>query len=162
GAVYRATGTRNIEELGGLARKMPFTWIGFGIGAAAIVGLPPLNGFVSEWLVYQGMFRGADAGSLRLALLGIPALALVGALSGAAGLWWLRGAFVRGASVRREPTWACGYDATSPRLQYTASSFAAPLLTVFGRSTGVYATRTANAFHSRAIDLVLDGVALPV
>ena len=82
GAVYRATGTRNLESLGGLARRMPLTWIGFAIGATAIIGVPPLNGFVSEWLVFQGLFgAGSDGGALRPALLGIPALALVGALA---------------------------------------------------------------------------------
>ena len=82
GAVYRATGTRNMEELGGLARRMPLTWLAFLIGAAAIVGLPPLNGFVSEWLVYQGLFATSQSSDvLRLAVLGIPALALIGALA---------------------------------------------------------------------------------
>ena len=59
GSVYCATGTREIDAMGGLARRMPRTWAAFLIGAAAIVGLPPLNGFVSEWLVYQGLFAGA-------------------------------------------------------------------------------------------------------
>src|SRR5439155_11650971 len=81
GAVYRATGTRNMEELGGLARRMPLTWIAFLTGATAIVGLPPLNGFVSEWLVYQGLWAaGQSPELLRLGVLGIPALALIGAL----------------------------------------------------------------------------------
>jgi formate hydrogenlyase subunit 3/multisubunit Na+/H+ antiporter MnhD subunit len=46
GAVYRMTGTRNLEELGGLARRMPITCAAFLIGSIAIIGVPPLNGFV--------------------------------------------------------------------------------------------------------------------
>src|SRR5207247_594795 len=86
GAIYRATGTRNIDDLGGLARRMPLTWLGFLIGAAAIVGLPPLNGFVSEWLVFQDLFRAGQSGggagqTLRLAVFAAPVLALVGGLA---------------------------------------------------------------------------------
>jgi formate hydrogenlyase subunit 3/multisubunit Na+/H+ antiporter MnhD subunit len=255
GAVYRATGTRNMEELGGLARRMPLTWLGFVVGATAIIGVPPLNGFVSEWLVYQGLFAtGQSAEPMRLALLGIPALALVGALALAcfakvagvvflgtprtahareaaeggrgatlpmlilaaacivlgvgpafgislvsatarelsgmdaaipsavvssawalsllalatlalsAALWWIRHALTgRGRQiVRRDVTWACGYDAVTPRMQYTASSFASPLLSVFGRLSGVRVERSAASLHTQPADLVLDGLALPL
>ena len=58
GAVQHATHTVEIEELGGLLKRMPWTGTAFLIGAAAIVGLPPLNGFVSEFLlVYCGLSR---------------------------------------------------------------------------------------------------------
>ncbi len=56
GAVLHATGTREMSRLGGLWRTMPWTAGLFALGAAAISGLPPLNGFVSEWLVYLGLF----------------------------------------------------------------------------------------------------------
>jgi hydrogenase-4 component B len=255
GTVYRATGTRNIEELGGLARSLPLTWLGFAVGATAIIGVPPLNGFVSEWLVYRGFFAAESSGegALRLALLGVPALALVGALALAcfakvagvvflgtarsarqvtavdrepglaapmlflaatcitlgvvpvAGVWlvgsaardlggqagdfalrasadaaagisvvaaavaglasalWLgRWALLRHRSVRYEPTWSCAYQATTPRMQYTASSFAAPVLALFGRLSGVHSERSADSLHTHPRDLVLDGIALPV
>jgi hydrogenase-4 component B len=58
GAVAQATGTRNMEEMGGLIRRMPSTALYFLIGAVAISGLPPLNGFVSEWLTYQALLAG--------------------------------------------------------------------------------------------------------
>jgi hydrogenase-4 component B len=58
GGVVMATGTRQIEELGGLARRMPWTALFFLVGAAAISGLPLLNGFVSEWLVFQALLYG--------------------------------------------------------------------------------------------------------
>ncbi|MFH0732301.1 MAG: proton-conducting transporter membrane subunit [Candidatus Omnitrophota bacterium] len=59
GSVYKATGTRDIEKLGGLIKKMPQTAAYFLIGAMAISALPPLNGFVSEWLTLQAFFLGA-------------------------------------------------------------------------------------------------------
>ena len=58
GSVLHATGTRNMEEMGGLIRRMPLTALSFLIGAVAISGLPPLNGFVSEWLTYQALLAG--------------------------------------------------------------------------------------------------------
>ena len=58
GAVVEATHTRNIEKMGGLIRRMPVTALCFLIGAAAISGLPPVNGFVSEWLTYQALLAG--------------------------------------------------------------------------------------------------------
>ena len=56
GSVLHATGTREMSQLGGLWRTMPWTAGLFALGAAAISGLPPLNGFVSEWLVFIGLF----------------------------------------------------------------------------------------------------------
>ncbi len=61
GSVLHSTGTREMSRLGGLWRRMPWTTGLFALGAAAISGLPPLNGFVSEWLVYLGLFDAALA-----------------------------------------------------------------------------------------------------
>ena len=61
GGVLHATGTRNMENMGGLIRRMPSTAFYFLIGAVAISGLPPLNGFVSEWLTYQALLAGFGA-----------------------------------------------------------------------------------------------------
>ncbi len=58
GAVRHATGTLEIDHLGGLLKRMPQTGFAFLVGAAAICGLPPLNGFVSEFLIYLGAFSG--------------------------------------------------------------------------------------------------------
>jgi hydrogenase-4 component B len=58
GGVVMATGTRNIEEMGGLAKRMRWTALFFLVGAAAISGLPLLNGFVSEWLLFQALLFG--------------------------------------------------------------------------------------------------------
>lgn len=59
GSVLHATHTREIEVLGGLAKKMPYTAFAMFIGVMGIAALPPLNGFVSEWFTYQGMMQGA-------------------------------------------------------------------------------------------------------
>lgn len=62
GSVYSATGTRDIEKLGGLIKKMPVTAFSFLIAATAISALPPLNGFVSEWLTLQAFFVASFTG----------------------------------------------------------------------------------------------------
>jgi hydrogenase-4 component B len=61
GSVMQGAKTRNMEEMGGLIRRMPWTALSFLIGAIAISGLPPLNGFVSEWYTYQGLLAGFGA-----------------------------------------------------------------------------------------------------
>jgi hydrogenase-4 component B len=214
GSVLQATGTREMSRLGGLWRTMPGTAGLFALGAVAISGLPPLNGFVSEWLIYLGLFEavGAHGGTALGAIPAVVLLAATGALALAcfikvcgvvflgaprsaaaeraseSGLWMrgpmlaLAGACVaiglaplafwpavaraagewnpawRGlghpASLsligachvalvllalgaagalrwrvrlngrRRAPTWACGYAASTARMQYTAGSFA--------------------------------------
>src|SRR5713101_3626670 len=86
GSVLHSTGTRNMEELGGLIRSMPVTAFCFLIGAIAISGLPPLNGFVSEWLTYQSLLAGYGAvGGLKRILFPLAGsmLALTGALAAA-------------------------------------------------------------------------------
>ena len=83
GSVLHATGTREMSRLGGLWRVMPWTASLFALGAAAISGLPPLNGFVSEWLVFLGLLEAALAhraaawGAVMAAIL----LGLTGALA---------------------------------------------------------------------------------
>ncbi|MBR2696060.1 MAG: hypothetical protein IKE48_00960, partial [Parasporobacterium sp.] len=57
GAVYYATGTTNLDKLGGLSKKMPKTTFCFLIGAFSISGLPPFNGFVSKWMIYQAAWN---------------------------------------------------------------------------------------------------------
>ncbi len=223
GSVAHGTGTLNIEDLGGLARRMPWTAALFLIGAVAISGLPPLNGFVSELCIYLGAFHGVGAGhsvpvltvviaglaligglavacftkafgvvflgrprseqavhaheagtlmlismsALALACVGVaffawallPHLApLVGSIAhtdasmplahmskvlasvaacglalalGVAGLAILRNRILRDRRVDGAPTWGCAYPAPTPRMQYTASSYAAPLTGLF-------------------------------
>lgn len=84
GSVLHATGTRQMSRLGGLWRAMPWTAGLFALGCLAVAGLPPLNGFVSEWLVYLGLFE-AVTGKGREAWAAMPAILLL-ALAGAMAL----------------------------------------------------------------------------
>ncbi len=84
GSVYQACHTRDTDSLGGLIRKMPHTAGLFLVGAIAICGLPPLNGFISEFLIYFGLFSGLNGGSIYQSLtmlLAIVSLALIGGLA---------------------------------------------------------------------------------
>jgi len=86
GAVLHATGTRNMEEMGGLIKRMPQTAFFFLVGAVAISALPPLNGFVSEWLTYQALLGGFGTTDSLMRLifpLSGAMLALTGALAAA-------------------------------------------------------------------------------
>ncbi len=86
GAVAHATHTREIDRLGGLLKKMPWTGALFLTGSAAISGLPPFNGFVSEFLIYLGALHGivalGPAGAAAGAI-AVGALALIGGLAAA-------------------------------------------------------------------------------
>jgi hydrogenase-4 component B len=220
GNVYLQAHTGDIEQMGGFARVIPVTGVAFLVGAISICGLPPFNGFASEFLIYKGFFRGGDllqgyaplamlfaavwlafvgglavacftklygivflgqnrsgaasrrqreSGSSSVTLLGLAALcALIGffpgvglrlvapALVGFAGAadapsdwasplgqlqmvfalflvlvsavyafkFWLQ----RRTGVRCRETWSCGYEPVTPRMQYTASSFAEELV----------------------------------
>jgi hydrogenase-4 component B len=249
GAVGRATGTREIARLGGLARRMPRTAVLFLIGSIAIVGLPPFNGLISEWLVFQGLFDGArSVPGLRPAVLGVAALAITGALAlacfakvfatvflghprdptaraagsadehldrpqyllaagclaigvvpllgvapaarvtttlgtvglgadsvgallplggiglvlslGVAGLFALLAR--RRLGDAPAPTWGCAYPTASPRMQYTAGSFANPILHAFGPLAGVREERTRSSFRVHSFDLVFDDLGRPL
>jgi hydrogenase-4 component B len=86
GAVVHATGTRNMEELGGLIKRMPQTAAYFLVGSVAIAALPPFNGFISEWLIFQSLllsFQISATGTNLLFALSIAALALTSGLAAA-------------------------------------------------------------------------------
>jgi formate hydrogenlyase subunit 3/multisubunit Na+/H+ antiporter MnhD subunit len=83
GAVLQGTGTHEIDHLGGLLKRMPWTAATFLIGAVAISGLPPLNGFVSEFLIFLGAFQG---GAMLGAASAVPLLALIAGLALIGGL----------------------------------------------------------------------------
>jgi hydrogenase-4 component B len=263
GSVVHATGTRDLERMGGLARRMPATATLFLVGSLAICGLPPFNGFVSELFVYLGLVRaGVTPGSAWVALpapvlaatgalavacfvkvlgvvfLGSPrsadaegvhespksmlvpmavlavACAVLGAAPGLvapalergaeawageplagqslAALAPLRWVSIAAAALgvatvvlalavvpvcrrarRRQPglaTWGCGYAASSPRVQYTASSFAQIITSRFAwalwpkvhRPTlaGIFPAPTT--FASHVGDSVLDRLLMPI
>ena len=83
GSVVHATGTREMDRMGGLLRSLPATGIAFATGSAAVAGLPPLNGFVSEWLIYVSLFSlwTGSSGGTSLVGFAIPVLATTGALA---------------------------------------------------------------------------------
>lgn len=84
GSVVHATHTRSLDQLGGLGRRMPLTALAMTVAAVALSALPPLNGFVSEWLIYQGLIRSGlevQGPVSLLALLAVGVVSLVGALA---------------------------------------------------------------------------------
>jgi len=111
GAVLHATETRALSRLGGLARKMPRVAALAALGCLAISALPPLNGFVSEWLLYSGLLRGTllSAGASGG---GLAAVAVVLSMTGALALL----AFVKlfASAFLGEPRSAAGARAHDP------------------------------------------------
>jgi len=84
GSVYRQTHTRDMDKLGGLIRKMPETAFIFLTGAIAIGGIPPLNGFISEFLIYCGLLKGinsAGISQITLMILSFAGLSVIGGIS---------------------------------------------------------------------------------
>jgi hydrogenase-4 component B len=84
GSVYQQTHTRDMEKLGGLIKKMPQTAILFLLGAIAVGGLPPFNGFISEFIIYSGMLEGiGTSGSYNaiFMIINMAGLAIIGGVS---------------------------------------------------------------------------------
>ena len=84
GNVYQATHTMNIESLGGLIKLMPRTGYLFLIGSLAICGLPPFNGFISEFFIFNGLFHGLVSGNftfILIILFTILGLVIIGGLA---------------------------------------------------------------------------------
>jgi formate hydrogenlyase subunit 3/multisubunit Na+/H+ antiporter MnhD subunit len=84
GSVYQQTHTRDMEKLGGLIQRMPHTAVFYLIAVLAAVGLPPFNGFVSEFLLYSGFLEGiksVNTSAIFLMISGIAGLALIGGIA---------------------------------------------------------------------------------
>ena len=84
GSVYRQTHTRNMDNLGGLIKKMPQTAMLFLCGAIAIGGVPPFNGFISEFLIYSGILSGinsAGISQITLMIMTFAGMSLIGGIS---------------------------------------------------------------------------------
>jgi len=87
GAVQIATGTRDLDRLGGLLKRMPVTGVVFLIGALSVAALPPLNGFVGEWLLLQSLLHALPSANTAVVItvaVAVAALALTGGLTVAA------------------------------------------------------------------------------
>lgn len=267
GAVIHSVGSREIDHLGGLLKRQPWVAATFLGGAVAICGLPPFNGFISEWLIYLAAFKPLQQSSsaIAVAVVAAPALALIGALAvacfvkvfgitflgtarsagaaqaheaspfmivpmvtllcacawigllpttlapllnkavatwsanaGHSGIigtalaplgwislsgWLLLGLVIivsgwiyslkqrtRQASSSAVATWGCGYQFATPRMQYTASSFADFLVQLFkfglwserhgGKVNGLFPALTK--FSSHTPDAVLDRLLCPL
>jgi formate hydrogenlyase subunit 3/multisubunit Na+/H+ antiporter MnhD subunit len=114
GAVLHATGTRQLDQLGGLMKRTPWTGLAFLVGVIAISALPPLNGFVSEFLLYVAAYRAGLAPGGNVAVVGlsvIAGLALVGGLvvacfAKAFGIVFLGEPRTERAQHAHEPGWA--------------------------------------------------------
>jgi len=233
GSVLHGTGTRNLDDLGQLLKRMPVTGASFMAGAAAASGLPPFNGFIGEFLVFLAAFRlllGGHDGLFFAGVAGVAGLGMIGALAAACfarvvgvvflglprtkaaehahespgsmlfplavlavlsalggvsagfisripgaslecvfpaggGSGWelfmpmnalaavavvsgalfvaagllaiFRVRMLQGRSVAESATWGCGYAEPTARMQYTASSFAHPLVSYFNLVLGV-------------------------
>ena len=94
GVIEHATGTRDLDRLGGLIHRLPRTAVISLIGTVAIAALPPLNGFVSEWMLFQGLFQGFRISSHLVGILIVIAGALI-ALTGGLAI----NAFVRAYGI---------------------------------------------------------------
>lgn len=135
GSVVMATGTREIEQYGGLLRRMPWTGLFFLVGAMAISGLPLLNGFPSEWMTFQALLLGFSS-TLGIVRLNFPVagamLALTTALAAACfvrafGISFLALPRSRAADVAHE----------SPKIMLAPQAFLATLCVAFGLFPGV-------------------------
>jgi formate hydrogenlyase subunit 3/multisubunit Na+/H+ antiporter MnhD subunit len=267
GSVLHATGGKNMENMGGLMKRMGKTGSFFMLASAAICALPPLNGFVGEYLIYLGSFKAFSvkygANSALAGILVISALALIGGLAAAcftraAGVVFLgeprtpeadkahessaamtgsmgvlavlcmvlgvtgpyvlglvrpvvqviagrspamddvlletganlfkislagiglvaavlliravRSAFLSKRAVRESVTWDCGYTAPNARMQYTASSFSDPVITMFNpvlrsrKNVGkpVPLFPLSAAIETKTPDVILDRLFTPV
>ena len=135
GSVVMATGTRNIEQFGGLLRRMPWTGRCFLVGALAISGLPLLNGFPSEWLTFQALLLGftSTPGLIRLNFpLAAALLALTSALAAAC---FVRAFGLTFLALPRSPAASAAHE--SPILMLLPTGVLAALCIALGLSPGV-------------------------
>jgi formate hydrogenlyase subunit 3/multisubunit Na+/H+ antiporter MnhD subunit len=150
GAVLTATGERNMEHLGGLIHRMPQTAFVFLVGCVAISALPPLNGFVSEWLTFQAILLSPQLPSWGLKLL-VPAVGALLALSAALAA----ACFVKAFGVTflgRPRTPAAEHAHETDRFSLAAMFFLAALCLVAGILPGLFIDALAPAVR----DLVGD------
>jgi formate hydrogenlyase subunit 3/multisubunit Na+/H+ antiporter MnhD subunit len=136
GAVLTATGERDMEHLGGLIHRMPQTALVFLVGCAAISALPPLNGFVSEWLTFQAILLSPQLSSWGLKFL-VPAVGALLALSAALAA----ACFVKAFGVTflgRARTPAAARAGETDRFSLAAMFFLAALCLVAGILPGLF------------------------
>jgi hydrogenase-4 component B len=146
GAVLNATGERDMEHLGGLIHRMPQTAFFFLVGCAAISALPPLNGFVSEWLTFQAILLSPQLPSWGLKLI-VPAVGALLALSAALAA----ACFVKAFGVTflgRPRTPVAERARETDRFSLAAMGFLAALCLVAGIVPGIFMDALAPAVAS--------------
>jgi len=164
GAIYRVVHSVDLERLGGLARKMPWTAGFFLLGGLAISALPPLNGFVGEFIIYAGLLaRAAPSTVANIALVVVAALlAFVGAVSAlsitrAFGVAFLGSPRDPGVHARHDAPWTM----LAPMVLHAAGMLLVGLvpqvgLAIIRSSTALFATPT------RASDAALARLLTPM
>ena len=135
GAFEKAVGSLELDRLGGLLRRMPWTGGAFFVGSMAIAGLPPLNGFSSEWLTLQSLLHVSAYGSLGDGMAGAVALAALGATVGLAVFCFVKvvGLVLLGRP-RRD---AVATAVEAPRLMWGAIVFLALACVALGLAPGL-------------------------
>ncbi len=135
GAFERAVGSLEIDRLGGLLRRMPWTGAAFLVGAMAIAGVPPLNGFASEWLTLQALLHVSAYGNVAAGMAGALALAALAATAALAVFCFVKvvGLVLLGAP-RRE---AVAHAVEAPWPMRGAVIFLAAGCVVLGFAPGV-------------------------
>ena len=160
GAVLHATGVRDLDLLGGLAARMPWTASAFGVAALGAAALPISSGFVAEWVLLQALVH-TDARSDRLVAVVLPVLLAVVALTIGLGLLTFTKAVGIGFLARpRTPAAASAHEVS--RTMVTAQVLGAGIVVALGLAAGPLARTLADAVGARGIDSSPAwGVALP-
>ncbi len=111
GSVLHATHTRDMNLMGGLIKRMPWTALFFLIGAVAIAGLPPLNGFVGEWLLFQSLLPGVSIPQPVVAALVTVAVGTLALTSGLAAAGFVKAFGITFLAIPRSDEAAHAHDA---------------------------------------------------
>ena len=135
GSFERAVGSLRVDRLGGLLRRMPWTGAAFLVGAAAIAGLPPLNGFASEWLTLQSLLHVPAYGHVADGVAGAVALAFLAATAALAVFCFVK---VVGLVLLGAPrTSAAAQAVEAPRSMRAAVVFLAIACVALGAAPGL-------------------------
>ncbi|HEX6103469.1 MAG TPA: hydrogenase 4 subunit B [Alphaproteobacteria bacterium] len=124
GAVATATGTRDLGRLGGLIRRMPQTAFAMLVGAGAIAALPPLNGFVSEWLLFQAVLKGPLLPQWELKIAAAVVAALLALAAALAATCFVRAFGIAFLGRARSPEAAAAVE-VEPAMRWTLLVLAA-------------------------------------
>ncbi len=178
GGVVAACGTRQLEQMGGLARRMPWTALLFLLGAMAISGLPFLNGFVSEWLVFQSLLLGFHTSSDSFVRLAFPiGGALLGLTTALAAACFVKAFGITFLALPRTPSASTARESSGLMLAPQAALalacvaiglFPGPVLLPLGRVAGGLvgalpaAGLVADPFRIAPLPGAFDGLSLPL